>query len=53
MVIMAQMNLETGLMMQQQQSSIFLELGQFTGMNNTIITQPSVLSGAESNTGKV
>ena len=52
MPTMAQMNPETGLMMQQQQSSIFLELGQFTGMNNTIITQPSVMSGAESNTGK-
>ena len=52
MPTMAQMNPETGLMMQQQQSSMILELGQFTSMNNTIITQPSVMSGAKSNTGK-
>ena len=52
MPTMAQMNLKTGFMMQQQESSMILESGQFTGTNNTIITQPSLMSGAESDTGK-
>ena len=51
MPTMAQMDLEAGLMMQQQKSSMILESGKFSGTTNSIITQPSVMLGAESNTG--
>ena len=51
MPTMGQMDLEAGLMMQQQKSSMILEWGKFSGTTNSIITQPSVMLGAESNTG--
>ena len=52
MPIMGQSDLQAGVMTQQQQPSMILEAGTFSSINNTIITQSSMMSGIESTTGQ-
>ena len=52
MPLMGQSGLQAGVMMQQQQPSMILEAGTFSSINNTSITQPSMMSGIESTTGQ-
>ena len=47
-----QMDQQAGLVQQHQQASTTLQAGQFSGINNTIITQPGVVSGIDSSTGQ-
>ena len=52
MPIMGQSDPQAGVMTQQQQPSMILEAGKFSSINNTSITQSSMMSGIESITGK-
>ena len=52
MPTMGQMDLQAEVMTQQQQTSMIIQSGQFSDINNSTITQPSVVSGIESITGQ-